>query len=102
MTTPPRRKMTAFRLLDWISGQTIFEIAGLTITEALSLASSAPICRWAMAPNKTISVWVSASDTKTVEDLVTRYGEPDLITRYEPERTFSPEAIRNVWDRLNR
>lgn len=94
--------MTDFRLLDWISGQTIFEIAGLTITEATSLASSAPVCRWAMAPDKTISVWVSASDTETVEGLVRRYGEPDLIARYEPERTYTPEMIRSVWDRLNK
>lgn len=92
--------MTAFRLLDWITGQTIFEVAGLSIAEATSLASSAPVCRWSMAPDKTISVWVQASDTETVEALVGRYGEPDLINRYEPERTFSPEAIRSVWERL--
>jgi hypothetical protein len=92
--------MTRFRLLDWIAGQTIFEIAGLSITEATSLAASAPVCRWAMAPDKTISVWVQASDTESVEALVGRYGEPDLIGAYQPERTFTAEAIRSVWERL--
>lgn len=94
--------MTRFRLLDWINGLTIFEVAGLTIGEATSLASSAPVCRWSMAPDKTISVWVQASDTETVESLVGRYGEPDLINAYQPDRTFSADAIRSVWDRLNK
>lgn len=94
--------MTSFRLLDWITGQTIFEIAGLNISQATDLASSAPVCRWSMAPDKTISVWVQASTTEIVEQLVARFGEPDLINAYQPDRTFSPEAIRSVWERLNK